>query len=312
MSVFTPVSDAQARAFLADYALGELCALRGIEEGIENSNFFLDTSQGRYVLTLFERTPEQDLPYFLGVMAHLSAAGIPCAQPMADRHGSLLKRLNGRAATIVQRLSGAAVTVPDRQQCASLGKLLGRMHLAAQDFAPRRPNCRGPQWWAPAEQRLRPVLAAQDAQLLRDEIDWQSQQRISLPQGVIHADLFRDNALFQDGQISGVIDFYYACNGPWLYDLAVAVNDWTINPSGAVDGAAMDAMLAAYVAARPLVDAERAAWTGQLRAAALRFWVSRLLDWHFPRPGELTYAKNPNEFRDILCLHREQPRELPG
>lgn len=312
MSVFTPVSHEQAAAFLADYALGELRSLEGIAEGIENSNFFVSTDSGRYVLTLFERTPAEDLPYFLGVMGHLAAAGIPCAQPLRDRAGQSLKRLNGRAATLVQRLQGRACETPSPAQCATLGMTLARMHQAAADFPGSRANCRGPDWWTAAAQRLESVLPAAQAELLGDEIAVQAASASAdLPRGVIHADLFRDNALFDGERLSGLIDFYYACNEAWLYDLAVCVNDWILVPQGTASTAQYPAMVEAYAGQRPFSAAERKAWPQMLRAAALRFWVSRLVDWHFPRPGEMTYAKDPAVFETILRQHRAQPPVLP-
>ena len=311
MSVFTPVSESQASAFLADYDLGDLQSLQGIAEGIENSNFFLTTGTGRFVLNLFERTPAEDLPYFLGVMAHLAAAGIPCARPIPDRHGQVLRRLNGRAATLVECLTGRASETPNAAQCATIGATLAQMHRAAADFDGHRENCRGPRWWRESASRLAPRLPAAQADLLGDEIAEQDRADDSaLPRGVIHADLFRDNALFEGDALTGLIDFYYACNDCWLYDLAVCVNDWALIPDA--PSAYADSLLSAYAAQRPFTVAERAAWPMKLRAAALRFWVSRLVDWHFPRDGELTYAKDPTVFEALLRRHRSQPMSLPA
>ncbi len=311
MSVFTPVAEPELRAFLSAYAQGELLAYKGIEEGIENSNFFVTTTAGEFVLTLFERTPAADLPYFLGVMAHLSDAGIPSAQPLADRRGQVLQQLNGRAAALVQRLAGQGVSRPTLAQCGALGATLARMHLAGKDCSLYRANCRGPQWWTASAAALKPRLAPEVWRLLEDEISYQAGLDDSaLSRGVIHADLFRDNALFTGDELSGLIDFYYACNDCWLYDLAVCVNDWVINPTGALDLPAYQGLLQAYQQVRPLSAAEQSLWPAKLRAAALRFWVSRLYDWHFPRPGELTYRKEPAEFEAILRLHRSQPPAL--
>lgn len=313
MSVFTPVTEAQLQAYLADYPVGELVSYAGIEEGIENTNFFVSTTQGEYVLTLFERTPAVDLPYFLGVMGHLAAAGIPSARPVPDRSGQILRSLNGRASALVERLSGRGVSVPSESQCAALGETLARMHLAGADFSPVRPNCRGASWWSEAAERLRGELPATLQGLLLDEIAYQaSQDDRALPGGVIHADLFRDNALFDGDALRGIIDFYYACNDCWLYDLAVCVNDWTINPTGTWQPAPYEALVGAYHGVRPFSPAERQLWMSKLRGAALRFWVSRLLDWYFPRPGELTYRKDPQEFERILRRHRQTVLELPA
>ncbi len=317
MSVFTAVSEAELRAFLSGYTVGELLRYEGIEEGIENTNFFVDTegapTAGRFVLTLFERTEYAALPYFLGVMAHLNAAGIPGARPIAARDGRLLGTLNGRPAALVERLSGGSLQRPDAGQCAEAAAALARLHLAGASFPDRRENCRGPAWWTAAARQLRPVLDRDSGALLDDEIAFQAaQDDRALPGGVIHADLFRDNALFADGRLSGFIDYYYACNDAWLYDLAVMVNDWAINAGDGQDMGAWDAMLAAYAAQRPFTAGERQLWNAKLRAAALRFWVSRLVDWHFPRDGALTYRKDPAEFGKLLVLHREHTLPLPA
>ncbi len=313
MSVFTPVSESELRRYLSDYDLGDLIAYKGIEEGIENTNFFLTTSQGEFVLTLFERTPAADLPYFLGVMDHLSRAAIPSARPMLRRDGQVLGSLNGRASAIVERLPGRGLEQPHPQQAAALGDVLAKMHQAGADFPDHRPNCRGPAWWEPAAVRLRDKLPAAQYALLEDELAFQATfDQKALPGGVIHADLFRDNALFDGMQLTGLIDFYYACNDAWAYDVAVCVNDWAINARGQFDAAVYEALVGAYAAQRAFSAAERDAWPAQLRRAALRFWVSRLLDWHFPRPGELTYSKDPGEFERILRGHREHTPQWPG
>ncbi len=312
MSVFTPVSESELRDFLGNYDLGELIEYRGIEEGIENTNFFLTTSQGEFVLTLFERTPASDLPYFLGVMDHLARAGIPSARPMVQRSGEVLGTLNGRATAIVERLPGRGLDQPSAKQAEALGQVLAKMHLAAGDFAGRRDNCRGPAWWVPGAQQLQAKLPAEQWALLKDELAYQaSVDQSVLPGGVIHADLFRDNALFDGERLTGLIDFYYACNDAWAYDVAVCVNDWAINATGQFNNAVYQALVSAYAAQRPFSAAEQHAWPAQLRRAALRFWVSRLLDWHFPRAGELTYSKDPAEFERILRSHREHNLPWP-
>jgi homoserine kinase type II len=312
MSVFTPVSEAELKQFLALYHVGELLSFRGIAEGIENTNFFVETSQGRYVLTLFERTPAQDLPYFLGVMGHLSAAGIASARPIPDRADQVLQHLNGRAAALVERLSGKGVEQPTIAQCAALGRALAQMHLAGADFPLFRENCRAADWWTSVATQLQGKLSSDLEQLLADEMAYQACRNDAvLPRGVIHADLFRDNALFAGDELSGVIDFYYACNDCWLYDLAVCVNDWVINATGEFQAEAYQALVCAYVEVRPITPDEHGVWMDKLRAAALRFWVSRLQDWHFPRAGEMTYLKDPQEFERILRAHRGRMLELP-
>ncbi len=311
MSVFTVVSEPQLNEFLRQYAVGSLQAFRGIEEGIENTNYFVDTDSGRFVLTLFERTEFAGLPFFLGVMRHLADGGIPSARPQPGRDGHALRELNGRPAALVERLSGAGVELPTPEQCAQVATVMARMHMVGRGYAGRRANCRGARWWETVAGDLDAHLAPADRELLRDELAYQRDAaRIDLPGGVIHADLFRDNALFDRGRLTGLIDFYYACTDAWIYDLAVLVNDWAINARGSLDMPAYTALVAAYVAERVPSDLERAHWNGKLRAAALRFWVSRLQDLHFPRAAELTYTKDPLEFRRILEFHRNQTLEL--
>lgn len=313
MSVFTPVSESELRSYLNAYELGELVGYKGIEEGIENTNFFLTTSHGEFVLTLFERTPAADLPYFLGVMDHLSRAGIPSARPMPRRDGEVLGTLNGRATAIVERLSGRGVDQPCPEQAAALGTVLAKMHKAAADFPAQRLNCRGPSWWTPALKELHDKLPQEQLALLQDEVAYQARvDQSALPGGVVHADLFRDNALFDGPRLTGLIDFYYACNDAWAYDVAVCVNDWAINAEGCFNASVYDALVGAYAQERAFSEAECQAWPGQLRRAALRFWVSRLLDWHFPRAGELTYSKDPAEFERILLAHRQRTPQWPG
>ena len=313
MSVFTPVSESELRSYLNAYELGELVGYKGIEEGIENTNFFLTTSHGEFVLTLFERTPAADLPYFLGVMDHISRAGIPSARPMPRRDGEVLGTLNGRATAIVERLSGRGVDQPSPEQAAALGTVLAKMHKAAADFPAQRPNCRGPSWWTPALKELHDKLPQEQLALLQDEVAYQARvDQSALPGGVVHADLFRDNALFEGPRLTGLIDFYYACNDAWAYDVAVCVNDWAINAEGRFNASVYDALVGAYAQERAFSEAECQAWPGQLRRAALRFWVSRLLDWHFPRAGELTYSKDPAEFERILLAHRQRTPQWPG
>ena len=313
MSVFTPVSESELRSYLNAYELGELVGYKGIEEGIENTNFFLTTSHGEFVLTLFERTPAADLPYFLGVMDHLSRAGIPSARPMPRRDGEVLGTLNGRATAIVERLSGRGVDQPSPEQAAALGTVLAKMHKAAADFPAQRLNCRGPSWWTPALKELHDKLPQEQLALLQDEVAYQARvDQSALPGGVVHADLFRDNALFDGPRLTGLIDFYYACNDAWAYDVAVCVNDWAINAEGCFNASVYDALVGAYAQERAFSEAECQAWPGQLRRAALRFWVSRLLDWHFPRAGELTYSKDPAEFERILLAHRQRTPQWPG
>jgi homoserine kinase type II len=301
MSVFTTVTPEQLGFWLQRYALGELIELKGIASGITNTNYFVTTKAGRYVLTLFEKNSADELPYFLNLMAHLARHGILCPQPLADNAGNYLGELNGKPAALVTCLRGSSLEQPTPQHCADVGAFLARMHLAGQSYPAAMENPRGPHWWGLTAHSVLPFLDAEEHGLLERELAYQSQFRgVALPRGVIHADLFRDNVLFDGDQLGGAIDFYYACNDVLAYDLAITVNDWCVNTDGALDEDRLKAMLEAYHAQRPLSEQEFAAWPALLRAGALRFWLSRLYDFHFPQPGEMTYAKDPGHFRRVL------------
>ncbi|MGA7951208.1 MAG: homoserine kinase [Thiobacillaceae bacterium] len=301
MSVFTKVSPDEARAWLKNYVLGDLLELKGISDGIENTNYFLTTAHGRYVLTLFEKLSEQDLPFFVGLMAHLSNHGVPCPRPVADLTDHMVGHLNGKPAVIVSRLPGTQVSDPTSAQCAQVGEVLADLHLSGRTFPLSMSNPRGTRWREDTASRVRHYLSPQRAALLDEEMRYQSRHAFAdLPRSVVHADLFRDNVLFDGDTLGGVIDFYFACQDIQLYDVAIAVNDWCIVPDGELDQARCLALLAAYHARRPLSALEQKAWPTMLRRAALRFWLSRLFDLHFPRPGELTHAKDPEHFARIL------------
>jgi homoserine kinase type II len=317
MAVFTPVTRAQLEAWLARYPVGALRDFRGISEGIENSNWFVDTDGGRWVLTLFERLPAERLPFHLDLMHHLAGHGVPCPDPVAGVDGALWAPLAGRPAALVTRLPGRGVERPALAHCAPVGALLARMHLAVRDFAGRQPNPRGIDWWHGVAPQLAPHLPAGQARLLSDELDAQrrfdaSDVRRALPQGAVHADLFRDNVLFDGDRIGGVIDFWFAGLDTCLFDLAVACNDWCIDDAtGALDAARLDALVGAYAALRPFTAAEHAAWPQTMRAAALRFWLSRLDDALRPRPAEQLVPKDPAHFERILRARREAVPPLP-
>ncbi len=311
MSVFTTVTPEQLQRWLRDYPLGELRDLQGIASGITNTNYFVTTERGRYVLTLFEKNSAEELPYFLELMAHLADRGIPCPHPVASNGGSYLGELNGKPAALVARLRGSSVEQPGPEHCAATGAMLARLHLAGQNFPRHMENPRGPHWWQEAARKVLPFLDAMRARLLLQELGHQAEFRASdLPRGVIHADLFRDNVLFEGAQLTGLIDFYYACNDVLAYDLAITVNDWCVDARGELDAPRLFAMLRAYHQQRPLIAGERQAWPVLLRAAALRFWLSRLYDLHFPQPGELTHAKDPEHYRRILQTHVWHNEEL--
>jgi homoserine kinase type II len=303
MSVFTPVTPEQFSAWLKRYSIGTLLRMQGIAAGIENTNYFVTTTGGDYVLTLFEKLTPAELPFYLGLMAHLSQHGIPSPAPVTDLDGRLFSELNAKPAALLSRLQGEAVTAPTPAHCAEVGRTLADMHLAGQSYRGNLDNPRGPRWWREAAPKVSPFLDVECAELLRSEIEFQTQnRREDLPRGPIHADLFRDNVLFQGGRIGGVIDFYFAGIDFLLFDVAVTLNDWCVHPGGEIDAPRALALMAAYHARRPFTPSEHAAWPVQLRAAALRFWLSRLYDFYLPRPGELVHAHDPEHFRRILRL----------
>lgn len=311
MSVFTKVSHDELRSFLRRYPVGSLVGYQGIGEGVENSNFFVDTRDGRWVLTLFERLNYDDLPFFLGLMDHLASRGFPGALPVRMRDGGLLSELNGKPAALVRRLQGQSVLFPTLAQCRAVGEVLGDLHIGAQSYAGRCENARGSAWRTQTAQALLPKLAPDARGFIKSELEAQAALQLSaLPQGVIHADLFKDNVLFVEERLTGVIDFYYACNDALLYDLAVTVNDWCFEPDGEFNAARAQALINAYRARRELTTAERAAWPLVLRAAAFRFYLSRLYDWTFPRSGDVVHIKDPEPYRLILQHHREHPAPL--
>ncbi len=312
MSVFTTVAAEPLSAWLRNYSIGALVSLEGIPAGIENTNYFVITTGGRYVLTLFEKLRPRELPFYLNLMAHLSSHGIPCPRPVASLDNELLGELNGKPAALVTFLSGKDLHEPRAGHCAQVGVMLANMHLAGMTYPRTMDNPRGLKWWTAVMPEITPFLSQEDAALLREEVRFQSLYRYSdLPRGVVHADLFRDNVLFDENQITGVIDFYFACTDAVLYDIAIAVNDWCMAHGGRLDPERTAALLAAYRAVRPYTATERDAWPVMLRAAALRFWVSRLYDFHLPRPGELTHAKDPGLFRQILMQHIANEYDLP-
>lgn len=313
MSVFTTVTIEQLRSWLRAYPLGELVDLQGIASGITNTNYFVTTTSGRYVLTLFERNSADELPYFLDLMSHLSDRDVPCPHPVINHDGASLGELNGKPAALVSCLRGKSLEVPSLAHCAEVGRVLAEMHLVGRSFPAHMHNPRGSEWRVATARKVARFLNAEDQAMLEQELEFQaSLDTTDLPHGVIHADLFRDNVLFDGEELGGLIDFYYACNDVLLYDVAIAANDWCNAADGHIDTLRLRALLNAYHAVRPLSQAERAAWPGLLRAAALRFWLSRLYDLYFPQAGELTHAKDPQHFQQILKMHISQQQALTG
>ncbi|MFC7463038.1 homoserine kinase [Hydrogenophaga defluvii] len=317
MAVFTEVTSLDAAALLTTLELGELVELKGISGGIENTNYFLTSAQGgtqrRHVLTLFERLSFEQLPFYLHLMQHLAAHGIPVPNPVATPQGEILLKVKGKPAALVNRLSGHSELAPTTDHCAQVGAMLARMHLAGRDYPRHQPNLRGLPWWNETVPVVLPYMDAEQAQLLRSELAYQNHVAASaayaaLPRGPVHADLFRDNVMFDNGHLSGFFDFYFAGVDTWLFDLAVCLNDWCIDlPTGAHDGERAQAFVAAYQSVRPLEAAERQLLPAMLRAGALRFWVSRLWDFHLPREASMLKPHDPTHFERVLRERVERP-----
>ena len=316
MAVFTEVSPKEARALLTRLQLGELRALRGIEGGIENTNYFATTDTGEFVLTLFERLSAEQLPFYLHLMRHLAHAGIPVPEPQADARGEILHSVCGKPAAVVNKLSGRSQLAPQAVHCAAVGAMLAKMHLAGQDFERQQPNLRGLPWWNETVPVVLPHLDAEPAALLQSELAYQNHIAASsaysaLPRGPVHADLFRDHVMFDGEQLTGFFDFYFAGVDTFLFDLAVCLNDWCIDwATGAHDAARFDAMLAAYQSVRPLSAAERSLLPAMARAGALRFWISRLWDYHLPREAQVLTPHDPRHFERVLRQRIAQPVQV--
>jgi len=306
MAVFTAVSLDDLHQWIKQYPLGQAVGLEGISSGIDNSNFFLNTERGQYVLTIFENLRFDQLPFYVKLMAHLAERGIPVPAPVPNTDGELVVALHGKPAIIVSRLQGSSQLDPQAVHCAEVGRMLARMHLAAQDFALHQPNLRGLDWWVETAPAVLPYLSGAEAALLTSEVAFQSEFATgatygALARGPVHADLFRNNVMFEGERLSGCFDFYFAGVDTWLYDVAVTVNDWCVDLStGTLDEARVRALLDAYHAVRPFTQDEQAAWQPMLRAGALRFWLSRLYDLHLPRAAELLTPHDPTHFERIL------------
>lgn len=319
MAVYTQVSDEALATFLAEYDLGKPLAFKGIAEGVENSNYYLETTTGRYILTLFEkRVNAGDLPYFIGLKQHLAAKGYPCPEPIMGKDGTALRMLEGRPAVIISFLEGLSPRRPNIAQCRGLGEGLGRMHVALSDFPMTRENALGPASWPRLWQgREAGADALQDglAALVTTDLDAIAQadpDALSLPRGTIHADLFPDNAFFLGDEFSGAIDFYFACTDALVYDLAVCLNAWAFEDGMAGESSGLQynfskgaALIAGYESVRPLETAERDALPVLARGAALRFFLTRLVDWTDTPEGALVKPKNPLEYAGRLAFHRK-------
>jgi homoserine kinase type II len=322
MAVFTEVSVDEASAFVSRLDVGTLTGFRGIHAGIENSNFFVDTERGgvarHWVLTLFERLSFEQLPFYLHLMRHLARRAIPVPEPQADADGAILHTLKGKPAALVNKLDGGHQLAPDADHCTQVGAMLARMHLAGQDFELSQPNLRGLAWWIDTVPLVRPFLDDSQRALIDAELAFQQQLAASpaytsLPRGPIHADLFRDNVMFDRGtvgheRLSGFFDFYFAGVDAFLFDIAVCLNDWCIDlESGAMADDRAQAFVRAYATVRPLTSSECRLMPALLRAAALRFWLSRLWDLHLPRDATLLKAHDPAHFERVLRARVAEP-----
>lgn len=311
MAVYTTVEREQLEEFLSHYDLGTLVSFEGILSGVVNTNYFVTTERGEYVLTLFETLGWEELPWFLEVMAYLTQRGMPGAEPFADETGSYLRELNGLPATLVRRLHGRSVETPNAAQVESVGAALATMHVAGREFPEPFPNPYGVEWFKPMSERLMEHLTPEKQTLLQEEVEFQTTlDRGVLPEGIVHTDLFRDNVLLDGDAVSGLIDFYFACHDSLLFDVAVTLNDWCRLPDSTLDWELSQRFLNAYRSVREPEAAELTLWPEMLRAAALRFWLSRLRDAIFPKPGALTKIHDPAEFYRLLKYLKEQGERL--
>ena len=306
MAVYTEVSNKEARELLRRLQLGKLLTLRGIEGGIENTTYFVTSEAGESVLTLFERLSAEQLPFYLHLMHHLAHHGIPVPDPQADKYGEILHQVAGKPAALATKLRGKSLLAPQAVHCTAVGNMLARMHLAARDYERQQPNLRALPWWNETVPVVLPHIGPEQAELLTSELAYQNHVAAgsayaALPRGPIHADLFRDNVMFEGEELTGCFDFYFAGVDTWLFDLAVCLNDWCIDlPTGRHDEQRAAALLAAYQAVRPLTAAERELLPAMLRAGALRFWLSRLWDFYLPREASMLKPHDPTHFERVL------------
>lgn len=325
MAVYTEVSFDEASKFLKSLKLGTLQTMAGCSGGIENTNYFVTTDQAAYVLTLFERLTAEQLPFYLRLMKHLAFHGIPVPDPTANADGDVLHTLNGKPAAVVNRLRGKSELAPSPVHCALVGDMLARMHLAGRDFGLHQPNLRGLPWWNETVPVVLPYVTSAQAALLQSELAYQNHVSTlsaygALPRGPIHADLFRDNVMFENAAdasghpaLTGFFDFYFAGVDTWLFDIAVCLNDWCVDlATGQTDAERTEAFLDAYSQARPLQAQERELLPAMARAGALRFWISRLWDLHLPREAAMLQAHDPGHFERVLRQRIHAPLTLTG
>lgn len=305
MSVFTTVAPEALRPWLKAYPLGELVSLKGITAGITNTNYFVTTTTGKYVLTLFEVLTKEELPYYIHLIVHLAKHGVAVAELVARHNGEYIDLFAHKPTVLMTCLPGEVNETPDANACFKIGAMLARMHQYGQSFAGYMANPRGRVWREATANQIYDLLSLDEATLLHHEVSTLQQlDQYALPQGVIHADLFRDNVLMHGKEIGGLIDFYYACNDTLLFDLGVTLNDWCLDDRGQlIDDTKARALLQGYQQHRPLTATEISVWPLMLRAAAVRFWLSRLYDLYCPASGEMTHTKDPAHFKHILLSH---------
>lgn len=316
MAVYTEVSFDEAAQLFSELDLGQLQSLKACAGGIENTNYFADSDAGQYVLTLFERLTHEQLPFYLHLMKHLAGHGVPVPDPAPDKSGAILHSLKGKPAAVVNKLRGASHLQPSLVHCASVGGMLARMHLCSQHFDLQQPNLRGLTWWNDTLPAVLPHVTQEQRSLLLGELAYQNHVHESsaykaLPVGTIHADLFRDNVMFEGDELTGFFDFYFAGCDTFLFDIGVCLNDWCIDlTTGQHDAARADAFLTAYQAVRPLAAQERDLLPAMARAGALRFWISRLWDFYLPREASVLKAHDPTHFERVLRQRAMHPKEL--
>ncbi|MCH1516720.1 MAG: homoserine kinase [Alphaproteobacteria bacterium] len=312
MAVYTHIEDDELAALLARYDIGELLSFAGIAEGVENSNYLVRTTKAHYILTLYEkRVDEADLPFFIGLMEHLSAKGLQCPVPIKDKTGAILQICAGRTAAMVSFLDGTSHRFPNREKCAALGSALAHFHIKSDDFTIMRHNALGPESWAPLlasitgeipdlPQDIREKAASQLTDILAK---WPK----SLPRGFIHADLFPNNALFVRDKLTGIIDFYFGCHDILAYDIAVILNSWCFDADGSFNVTKSSTILSAYQEQRPLSDAEKQALPLLCKGAAMRFFLTRLYDWINTPADAMVKPLNPMEYYAKLRFHDTAP-----
>ncbi len=310
MAVYTEVSQEDLAIFLGQYDIGRALSYKGIAEGVENSNYLLQTDKGRYILTLYEKRVEvKDLPFFLGFMDHLAQKNLKCPVPVHARDGVALKRLSGRPAAIISFLDGMCINRPNEKHCEQVGFNLARLHMAGRDYTGVRANNLGPDQWRPLfdqcaarADEVTPGLK----QIIAEELDYLTQNWPGgLSQGIIHADLFPDNVFFIDDMCSGLIDFYFACNDALAYDLAICINAWCFERSGEFNATKARKLTQGYMSQNPLPGKDIEALPNLCRGASLRFLLTRLYDWLNQVDGALVKPKNPNEYLERLRFHQK-------